>query len=465
MSGYSGYANNNHFGYLNATDDADPYAIGYSNHTATNSRTEQTNRSGNGSEGATPNDTQFDYLGHSHNQMNSITGFYQDPVTGLVMAQDGNSSNTGGSGGAPQTDFNLQVANTSSGYTLQQPPHSHTHGHGVNMNPNIVNYSNNSNDYLSQMRQQQPQPQQQQPDSSSSPLYQHSQQYDHQHSFLQQHQQQESGGIGVNMNGINSIFPHSQDAQNGNDSQSQHDQSSQFTQHFDQLTAAIHHFGEHHEFEDDSIAQMQSGNNANINADPLLEIVGNGNGMNGNLNALEDLGAGMGITRNSEAEGSSLVSNNPSNRTSLHSSNSSSLTTNLKHLEPEVACIGTNVNGTRNNIHSMSPSLASFSISITSLSIEPLSAQDVVQKVQSRCREVISRYLPCVEFLVLCQQELRNGLEVATRRTGRGTGSYAMSASEVRTYSIHILFTMRNLYTVTLLQFSNALVVLLSTRC
>lgn len=38
-----------------------------------------------------------------------------------------------------------------------------------------------------------------------------------------------------------------------------------------------------------------------------------------------------------------------------------------------------------------------------------------------------------MEFLVLCQQELRNGLDMATRRSGRGTrGGFAMSAGQVR---------------------------------
>jgi hypothetical protein len=103
---------------------------------------------------------------------------------------------------------------------------------------------------------------------------------------------------------------------------------------------------------------------------------------------------------------SSIVSNSNSNSNNNSNNNQTKLNYNIGHLEK-------------------------FSISITSLSVNPLSARDIIEKVQRRCHEVISMYLPCVEFLVLCQQELRNGLEMATRRSGRGRG-YAMNVGQVR---------------------------------
>jgi hypothetical protein len=77
--------------------------------------------------------------------------------------------------------------------------------------------------------------------------------------------------------------------------------------------------------------------------------------------------------------------------------------------------------------------LLSFSVEINSLSMEPLSAYDILEKVEWRCKEVVIKYLPCVEFLVLCQQELRIGLESATKSRGgrRGSGGYAMSTTQV----------------------------------
>ena len=73
--------------------------------------------------------------------------------------------------------------------------------------------------------------------------------------------------------------------------------------------------------------------------------------------------------------------------------------------------------------------LASFELKITSLSVEPLSAFDILAKVKIRSKEVSTKYLPCVEFLVMCQQELRTGLEVAMARRGRG--QYMMNTTQV----------------------------------
>mmetsp|Transcript_16475 Transcript_16475/g.20140 ORF Transcript_16475/g.20140 Transcript_16475/m.20140 type:complete len:897 (-) Transcript_16475:37-2727(-) len=56
-----------------------------------------------------------------------------------------------------------------------------------------------------------------------------------------------------------------------------------------------------------------------------------------------------------------------------------------------------------------------FTISISSLCQVPLSAYDIIDKVHLRSREVSTKYLPCVEFLVMCQQELRNAVAIATQ--------------------------------------------------
>ena len=68
------------------------------------------------------------------------------------------------------------------------------------------------------------------------------------------------------------------------------------------------------------------------------------------------------------------------------------------------------------------PILANFSMTISSLSETPLSGVDVVNRVQEKAREVQTRYLPCVEFLVLCQQELRQGISLAMQvpKSSRG---------------------------------------------
>jgi hypothetical protein len=74
------------------------------------------------------------------------------------------------------------------------------------------------------------------------------------------------------------------------------------------------------------------------------------------------------------------------------------------------------------SLNPVDPILADFSISISSLSQEPLSGMDIVTRVEEKSLEVQTRYLPCVEFLVLCQQELRQGLTSAMQapKTSRG---------------------------------------------
>merc|ERR1712157_128734 len=52
--------------------------------------------------------------------------------------------------------------------------------------------------------------------------------------------------------------------------------------------------------------------------------------------------------------------------------------------------------------------LLNIKISIPSLSVEPLSGKEVHTRIHEKTDEVISRYLPCVDFLVNCQQSLRD---------------------------------------------------------
>ena len=67
----------------------------------------------------------------------------------------------------------------------------------------------------------------------------------------------------------------------------------------------------------------------------------------------------------------------------------------------------------------LSEELSKMEFSITSLSQETLNAHDIISKVVHRCQEVESRFLPCVDFLVSCQQELRHGLTYALQQKSR----------------------------------------------
>ena len=73
-------------------------------------------------------------------------------------------------------------------------------------------------------------------------------------------------------------------------------------------------------------------------------------------------------------------------------------------------------------------------LSIPSLSLESLTALEVLDRVDQKSKEVITRYLPCVNFLVMCQQELRAALAAATQRRNvrNGYKSGGMSTQQVR---------------------------------
>lgn len=62
------------------------------------------------------------------------------------------------------------------------------------------------------------------------------------------------------------------------------------------------------------------------------------------------------------------------------------------------------------------PWLEELRLEVSGLSLEPMSGVDILHRVETRSEEVITKYLPCVDFLVQCQQELRKGLAAATTK-------------------------------------------------
>lgn len=58
-----------------------------------------------------------------------------------------------------------------------------------------------------------------------------------------------------------------------------------------------------------------------------------------------------------------------------------------------------------------------ISLEVPSLSLEPFSGTEIVRRIKSCTGDVIRRYIPCVDFLVQCQQELRKGLAAAQPKT------------------------------------------------
>jgi len=68
------------------------------------------------------------------------------------------------------------------------------------------------------------------------------------------------------------------------------------------------------------------------------------------------------------------------------------------------------------------PLLEQISLTVTAVSLQPLSGNQVVRHIRTKTDDVITRFLPCVDFLVNCQQELRQGLQLAQRSRSRTHG-------------------------------------------
>jgi hypothetical protein len=60
--------------------------------------------------------------------------------------------------------------------------------------------------------------------------------------------------------------------------------------------------------------------------------------------------------------------------------------------------------------------LEKLQVTVSGVALKPMSGSEIIKKMRQRANEVETRYLPCVDFLVQCQQELRKGLQVATTK-------------------------------------------------
>lgn len=60
--------------------------------------------------------------------------------------------------------------------------------------------------------------------------------------------------------------------------------------------------------------------------------------------------------------------------------------------------------------------LEDMRIKCSDVSLDPLSGTSVLKRVRNKTDSVVTSYLPCVEFLVACQQDLRAGLAAATQK-------------------------------------------------
>mmetsp|Transcript_10773 Transcript_10773/g.15193 ORF Transcript_10773/g.15193 Transcript_10773/m.15193 type:complete len:883 (+) Transcript_10773:133-2781(+) len=79
-----------------------------------------------------------------------------------------------------------------------------------------------------------------------------------------------------------------------------------------------------------------------------------------------------------------------------------------------------------------------FSMSIPSLSSSSMSAKEILERIEKRANEVETLFIPCVEFLVMCQQELRAGLAHASKRKSSGRGYNRASMTPREFYNTYL---------------------------
>lgn len=60
--------------------------------------------------------------------------------------------------------------------------------------------------------------------------------------------------------------------------------------------------------------------------------------------------------------------------------------------------------------------LQRMEITVSAISVDPITGADVIHRVHASVRDVLTCYIPCVDFLVQCQQDLRKGLQLATQK-------------------------------------------------
>jgi len=91
--------------------------------------------------------------------------------------------------------------------------------------------------------------------------------------------------------------------------------------------------------------------------------------------------------------------------------------------------------------------LQDFTMPVAGLSLEDMSGSSVFRRVIDRTAEVMSRYIPCVDFLVQCQQELRKGVAHAQKRRGRRYVMTPTNFYQVYVQNLPQRFRSKNQYT------------------
>lgn len=101
----------------------------------------------------------------------------------------------------------------------------------------------------------------------------------------------------------------------------------------------------------------------------------------------------------------------PSQTVSSHQSSPST-----RHLfQPPVAAVSETYSNPQESF------LDELTLQVPGLSLEPIPGRDVLERLRTNMNDVLTRYIPCVDFLVQCQQDLRKGLAAATSKVRKGS--------------------------------------------
>jgi Zn-finger in Ran binding protein and others len=89
--------------------------------------------------------------------------------------------------------------------------------------------------------------------------------------------------------------------------------------------------------------------------------------------------------------------------------------------------------------------LEEIQLEVPSISLNPMSGIDVVNRLREKMDDVLTKYIPCVDFLVQCQQDLRKGLDIANTPKRYG-GRHSKGMTALQFYNTYVAPLARTFY-------------------
>jgi hypothetical protein len=92
------------------------------------------------------------------------------------------------------------------------------------------------------------------------------------------------------------------------------------------------------------------------------------------------------------------------------------------------------------------PWMDEIQLQVSAISLAPLSGYEIVTRLRERFQDILYKYIPCVNFLVQCQQDLRKGLEYVTAAQKQFGGRHKPRADAKQFFANYIEPLARNFY-------------------